>query len=247
MNISIIIITKNEENNIVDCIDSAKFSKQIIVVDNNSSDRTIELAKNNGAHVITEKFSNFSKQREAALKIVKSEWIFYLDADERITHELKEEIEKVINSKDSLEAYQVKRRNFYLGKNEWKYQEKMIRLFKSTALKGWVGDIHESPNFEGNLGKLNGYLDHYTHTDLTSMLAKTIKWSDTEAKIRFDANHPKMSWWRFPRVMIPVFFRYYIKQRGYKLGVPGLVESMFQTYSIFITYAKLWEMQKKST
>jgi glycosyltransferase involved in cell wall biosynthesis len=247
MNITTIIITKNEENNIVDAIESVKFSNQIIVVDNDSIDRTSDLAKKNGADVISGRFENFSKQREAALTHVKSDWIFYIDADERVSAELKKEIDGIIAGIDSKDVYKIKRRNFYFGDHEWYFYENIIRLFKKDALKGWTGEIHESPVFVGDLGEANGFLNHFTHKDLTSMLNKTIKWSDTESRIRFDAKHPRMTWWRFPRVMLTTFLRYYIRQRGYKAGTAGLVESIFQSYSIFITYAKLWEMQNKNT
>ena len=77
------------------------------------------------------------------------------------------------------------------------------------------------------------------------MLNKTIEWSETEANLRFSNNHPKMSWWRFPRVMFSAFFNSYLKQGGYKAGTVGIIESIYQAFSIFITYAKLWEKQQK--
>lgn len=248
MNVTTIIITKNEEKNIEECLKSVKFSRQIIVVDNYSTDRTIELAKKHSAQVIRGTFSDFSKQREEALGLVTSDWILYIDADERVTDKLKEELERVTDEKGSNDVYKIKRRNFYLGKNEWATQEEMERLFRKDSLKGWFGQLHETPVYTGEVGLLDGFIDHYTHRDISSMLNKTIEWSEIEAQKRFLANHPKMKWWRFPRIMIPVFLDYYIKQKGYKLGTVGLIESIYQAYSIFITYAKLWEMQnKKST
>ncbi len=109
--------------------------------------------------------------------------------------------------------------------------------------KGWKGQLHESPVIEGEVGELNGYLLHYTHRTLSQMLKKTIEWSRVEAQLRYNSGHPKMSWWRFPRVMISTFFDYYIVQRGYKIGTAGLIESMYQSFSIFVTYARLWELQ----
>jgi glycosyltransferase involved in cell wall biosynthesis len=245
MNLTTIIITKNEENNIVDAIETVKFSNQIIVVDNDSVDRTVDLAKKNGAEVVSGTFENFSKQREAALSLVKSDWLFYIDADERVSDELKKEFEKVISENESKDVYKIKRKNFYFGEHEWFYHEDIIRFFRKNALKSWTGDIHESPVFIGEVGEFKGFLNHYTHGNLNSMLKKTIVWSDTEASIRFNANHPKMTWWRFPRVMLTTFFKYFVVQKGYRAGTAGLVESIFQSYSIFITYAKLWEMQNK--
>ena len=87
---------------------------------------------------------------------------------------------------------------------------------------------------------------HYTHRDLESMVNKTAAWSSIEAAQRYKQNHPKISWWRFPRVMLTAFFNSYIIQGGYKAKTVGIIESVYQAFSIFITYAKLWEMQKQS-
>lgn len=244
MIISTIIITKNEENNIADCIDSVRFSDQIIVIDNNSNDRTVEIAKLNKAEVVSKEFKSFSAQREEGIKLNNSDWILYLDADERVSAELKNEILNTINQNDSKDLYKLKRKNFYFKKHEWQVVEHMERLFKKNSIKGWYGKIHESPKYTGEVGELENPIIHFTHTDLTSMLNKTIKWSDLEAQLRFDSNHPKMTWWRFPRVMLTTFLNYYVKQKGYKLGTAGLIESVFQSYSTFITYSKLWEIQE---
>ena len=212
----------------------------------NSTDKTVEIAKKLGAEVILDDSKNFSKQREAGLKSATSSYIFYLDADERVTPELKEEIETVLKDDLDVGAYEIPRQNYYFGKYPWPYIAYFVRLFKKESLKGWKGQIHESPLYDGETLRLKGLISHYTHNDLTSMTDKTINWSDTEARIRKEANHPKMSWWRFPRVMITTFLNYYVRQKGYKLGTVGLIESVFQSYSTFITYAKLWELQNKS-
>lgn len=245
MNISAVIITKNEENLIADAIDSVSFCNEVIVVDNNSSDRTAEIAKKCGAKVFNEETKDFSKLRNLGKEKTNSEWIFYLDADERVSDDLRLEILKKINSDNKYVAYRVLRKNFYLGNNEWPLVEKMERLFKRNHLSNWFGELHESPKVEGEVGEINSFLFHYTHRDITSMLNKTNVWSDVEAKNRYLSHHPKMSWWRFPRVMITTFINYYFRQKGYKLGTAGLVESIYQSYSIFITYAKLWELQNK--
>src|SRR5262249_20245880 len=111
--------------------------------------------------------------------------------------------------------------------------------------KGWYGQLHESPEFSGHVEILQGYLLHFTHRDLSSMLNKTIVWSQVEVKLRFDAHHPKMTWWRFPRVIYAAFWDSYITQGGFKVGTAGLIESMYQAFSMFITYARLWEMQRE--
>lgn len=243
LKLSIIIIAKNAEDLIVDCIESVKFADEIIVVDDNSEDRTSDIAKKLGAKIIENNTKSFAEKRNIGLSHAKGEWVLYIDTDERVSKELRENIKRVISENGEYAAYKLQRQNFYLGNHPWPKIEQLGRLFRHDKLKGWYGDLHESPKVEGTVGVLNGYLFHYTHRDLSSMLSKTIEWSDREAKLRLDANHPKMTWWRFPRVMMTAFMDSYIGQQGYKAGTMGLIESMYQAFSMFVTYAKLWELQ----
>jgi glycosyltransferase involved in cell wall biosynthesis len=242
--ISGIIVAKNEELMIADCLDSLSFCDEIIVVDNKSEDRTAEIAEKMGAKVIEYSSDSFSDTRNMGMKKATSEWLLYVDADERVTPELMSEIKQCILNNRNVDAFRIKRKNYYFGNHEWPYIEKLERLFKKGCLEGWCGKLHESPKVKGVVGELEGYLLHYTHKDLKSMLEKTIKWSKIEAELRFKSGHPKMSWWRFPRVMLTAFFDSYVRQGGWKVGVVGLIESMYQSFSIFVTYAKLWELQQ---
>lgn len=246
MKLSAIIIAKNESEVIENALKSLKFCDEIIVIDNNSSDDTSEISKRVGAVVYKSESSSFSELRDFGKEKAKGDFILYVDADEVVSNELENSIKSVMNSGIFSNAYRIKRKNYYLGKNEWPGYEKMERLFLKSSLIKWTGNLHESPMVNGSVSDLDGYLLHFTHRNLNQMLRKTIDWSDIEAKIRFDANHPKMSWWRFPRVMISTFISYYIKQQGYKLGAIGLIESIYQSFSIFLTYSKLWELQNKS-
>ena len=242
--LSVVIIAKNAENLIVDCIESVGFADEIIVVDNASSDRTADIAKQHHARVIKSNTSSFADQRNIGLKAAKGKWILYIDTDERVTQELGREIKEVIEGND-FAAYRLTRQNFYFGNHPWPKQEHLERLFRKDKLKEWYGALHESPRVEGQLGSLHELLLHYTHRDLTSMLEKTIQWSQIEAQLRYDAHHPQMTWWRFFRVIVTGFYNSYIIQEGYKAGVVGIIESIYQAFSMFITYARLWEMQQK--
>jgi glycosyltransferase involved in cell wall biosynthesis len=244
--LSAIILAKNAETMIADCLDSVSFCDEIIVIDDGSSDRTAEIAKRMDAKVFPLVERNFAERRNYGLRKAKGKWVLYIDTDERISPELRDEIQIAVSQDHSMfDAYRFPRKNFYLGNNEWPYIEKLERLFKRASLETWQGTLHETARVAGEIGDLDGYLLHYTHQDLTSMVAKTIQWSEMEAELRFNANHPKMTWWRFFRVMATGFYGSYVKQKGYKAGTAGLVESMYQSYSMFITYARLWEMQNK--
>lgn len=242
--ISAIIIAKNEESMIADCLDSLSFCSEIIVIDGGSEDRTTEIAGKMSAKVYEYISSDFSKIRNFGLKKSTGDWILYIDADERATADLALEIKnKTVDSVYS--AYKIKRKNFYFGKHEWPHIEHLERLFKKSKLKSWYGSLHESPEVEGEIGELDGYFLHYTHRDLSSMVKKTIEWSKVEARLRFESGHPSVTWWRFPRVMLTAFFDSYLRQKGWKVGVVGLIESLYQSFSIFVTYARLWEMQNE--
>lgn len=252
--ISGIVITKNSENLIADCLDSLFFCDEIVIVDGKSEDRTREIAEKMGAKVFIHNFQDFSEARNFGLEKATGEWVIYVDSDERVTKELASSIKyKVLgiplhseaSENNNFSAFKIKRKNFYFGNHEWPYIEHLERLFKKDNLEGWHGKLHESPRIKGEIGELDGYLFHYTHRDLSSMVKKTIEWSKIEAELRYKNGHPKMTWWRFPRVMITAFLDSYIRQGGWKIGAVGLIESMYQSFSIFVTYARLWELQQK--
>jgi len=250
MKISVIIIARNAEKVIADCLKSVRqLADEIIVIDDQSDDKTVEIAEKMGAKAYIHKMKDFADQREFGLKKAQGEWVLYVDADERVSQKLKEEILKIVShepraTSHQIVAYKIPRKNYYLGSFEWPMVEKIERLFLKKALKGWKGAIHESPIIEGKTGELKNYLLHYTHQDLSSMVKKTNEWSETEAKALYQSGHPKMSWWRFLRIMVTKFWQSYIGQGGWRIGVPGLIESIYQAFSYFIIYAKLWERQK---
>jgi len=255
MKLSVIILAKDVEEIIRDCLESAKWSDEIILVDTGSTDRTIEIAKKYQAKII--KFSGekleFSKWRNRGLKEAKSDWVFYLDADERVTPRLRKEIVESIKNHVSgvkgITAYAIPRRNFYLGKEVHfggAWPDYVKRLFKKEKLKRWEGKLHEEPVFEGKLGHLKEPMVHLTHRDLSSMVEKTREWSKIEAELLFEAKHPPVTWWRIIRIMLAEFWQRGIKLQGWRDGTVGWMEIIFQMFSRFITYARLWELQNRN-
>jgi len=245
MKLSVVIIAKNAEKQIGEAIKSCSFADEVIIIDNNSQDQTPKVAEKLDAKVYAVESDNFSELRNIGIEKSNGEWILYIDSDERVTKELSSKIISQIQKETFFSAYRLNRKNFYFGNYEWPYIERLERLFKKNNLKNWYGQLHESPIVDGPIGELHGFLLHYTHQDLESMLNKTIEWSKIEAELRFKSDHPKMTWWRFPRVMIKAFINSYITQGGWKAGATGIVEGTYQAFSIFITYARLWELQEK--
>lgn len=250
MKLSVIVIAKNEERLIADCLKSAKEADELILVDSGSIDHTCQIAKRLGAKVIyvpTEKLE-FARWRNIGLKNASGDWFFYLDADERMTPNLMAEIRQVMkSSQEKFAAYEIPRRNFYLGREMHfggAWPDYVKRLFRKGGLKGWQRDLHEDPLVTGEFGKLKEPLIHVTHRDLASMLEKTRCWSEIEAKLFLEANHPPVAWWRFFRIMLTEFWLRAIRLQGWRDGTPGWIEIIYQMFSRFITYARLWEMQE---
>jgi len=249
--ISVIIITRNEEKMIEDCLKSiGDWADEILVVDHASEDKTVEIAKKYKARVsLLPKKSTFSQLRNEGLKEAKTDWIFYLDADERMTDGLKREMGEIIN-RPQFFAYAIPRRNFYLGKEVHfggAYPDYVKRLFKRDKLSRWQGDLHEEPIFEGQIGHLREPMVHITHRDLSSMVNKTSDWSQEEARLLYEAKHPPVTWWRILRIMLTEFWHRVVKLKGWRDGTIGWIEAIFQVFSRFITYARLWEIQNKKS
>ncbi len=244
--LSIIIIAKNEEKKLPDCLESVKWADEIVLVDNDSIDKTLEIAQKYGARIIEHKKGSFSDWRNAGLKAARGKWVFYIDADERAPEKLKDELLGIVGKNRGPMAYAVPRRNFILGKefkHSGQWQDYQMRFFKKSALKGYKNDLHELAEFEGEQGYLKEPLIHLKHETLSGMIARTNDWSLIEAKLLLESGHPPMAWWRFIRIMMTELWARLIKEGGMLDGMEGIIYSIYQMWSKFITYGKLWEMQ----
>lgn len=245
--ISSIILAKNEAARIGQCLSNLVWTDEQIVVDNGSSDETKKIAVKHKASVLEVPDADFSTIRNEGAKKAKGDWLLYIDADETIPQDLATEIKSIVKQfqedKDP-HAYRIMRKNYYLG-HSWPAEDGMIRLIFKPSFEGWYGKLHETAKIRGKVGVLTNRLVHITHRSLEEMLEKTNQWSTIEADLRYKNNHPQIVVWRLFRVMITGFFRSYIKEKGWKAGTIGITESIYQGFSMFVTYAKLWEMQRK--
>lgn len=251
--LSVIIIAGNEASHIADCLKSCRWADQVILVAANSSDSTVDIALKIFPHLKVIKINDeygrhFAKWRNLGLKLATSDWVFYLDADERITSKLKHEILFTINSPLSSNKYfVVPRANYYLGKRVrygGSYPDYVKRLFPRLHLCGWQGNLHEEPIIDQSLSYLHSDLLHLTHRDLSSMLQKTLIWTQTEAKALFESGHPPIFWWRFFRMMVTTFFHRFIVQQSWRDGTVGYISVIFEMFDTFIIYARLYELQQ---
>jgi glycosyltransferase involved in cell wall biosynthesis len=245
--ISIVIATKNEEKMIKDCLNSVKWADEIILIDDYSEDKTVEIAKKFGAKVFLHKWLGFSGQKNYGFRKARGDWVLFLDADERVTAELKDEILGEINkTKNLFSGYDIPRLNNILGKDMyfggW-YPDYQRRLVRREKFRGWRGKLHEEMIISGEIGVLKNNIYHITHRSISWMVNKSIIYSKIEAEELFRHNHPKMTWWRFFRPMIQEFLYRLVRKMGWRDGIRGWIEAIYQSFSRFLVYAYLWEIQ----
>lgn len=253
--ISIIILTKNEEAVVNDCLESVKWADEIVVVDHFSTDKTLEIVKKFGVEKIVKApvNSNFSDRRNLGAQEAGGEWLLYVDADERVTTELKTEIQPLITSHQSpttnCSAYAIPRKNIRLTKvlyhGGW-WPDYVLRLMKKDKLIKWEGELHEQPKIDGRVGKLKEAFVHFSHRgSFEHKLQNTINWSKIEAQRMYESGHPPMNTSRFLSAMWREFYKRMIKCQAWRDGTEGVMEAIYQVFSVFISYARLWEIQQK--
>jgi hypothetical protein len=244
--LSVVIIAKNEESRIKACLESIKWADEIIFFDNGSTDKTREIAGKYTDKIFDFKELDYADVKNKAFDKTSGDWVLYLDGDERVLNSLKEEIEGIIKGDDN-SAYAISRKNIIFGQ-ETKYgpfwPDWIIRLVKREAFKGWVGSVHETLTFSGNLGYTKNSMLHLTHRDLDQVVLKSLNWSNIDAKLRLDSNHPKMSSWRFLRILFSELFYQGVIRKGFFNGSVGTIDSILQSFSLFMTYVRLWQLQQ---
>ena len=244
--LSVIVLSKNEQDRIKACLESVKWADEIIVMDNGSSDDTLDIAKKYTNKIFKVDVEDFATWRNQAIEKASSDWVLFIDPDERVMEPLRKEIETMITL-SKISAFAFSRKNIIFGK-EVKYgpfwPDWVIRLFKKSDFEIWVGKIHEQPKFRGNLGYSKDSLLHLTHRNVDQIVLKSLEWSKIDAKLRFDSGHPKMSGWRFLRIFITEVFNQGIMRKGFLSGTIGTMDSLLQAYSLYITYVRLWQLQQ---
>lgn len=245
--LTIVFQVKNGGGQISEAIKSAKLlTNNIVVMDMNSNDQTREISRKNGAKVITvPDYPYVEPVRHLAFELIQSEWVLILDADERLTEKLAQEIKDVIkNPINQYTHFSLPRLNIFAGKKEFKHggwwPDKQIRLINKKAFVKWPENIHSTVQVKGKAGVLNNYFLHYFHGDLNSMVNKTIQFESIESDLLLKANR-KVQTLTFFRKYVAELFRRLIKHQGWRDGSYGVIEAIYQAYSKTITWLLLYE------
>ena len=242
-----VILTYNEADNIADCVASVRFADRVVVFDSGSADATQQLAREAGADVIEHAFVDYSGQRNAALNAVAdgTDWVLFVDADERVTDQLAVEIRSVITAPDDVAGWQIPRHNYIFGHLTqaagWypDYQTRLLRV--GYAQYDPARRVHEVVVLDGDLGTLGGVLVHYNYRDVTQFGVKQRRYSRYDASILYQQGvKPKpysllsmplrQFWWRF------------VTLSGYRDGLHGLHLSLLMARYEFYKYRLLWGM-----
>ena len=247
--ISVVILTANEADNIQRAIKSVVWANEVILIDN-SSDNTAELAKNiisdDRLQVVNNnETENFSNLRNLGLTLAKNEWVLYLDADEEITIQLKEEIKTAINEKN-YNGFFIKRQDYFLGKI-LKYGETgnqyLLKLGKKNS-GNWIRRVHEVWQLKGEIGKLNNPLMHYPHPTIAEFLERINRWTTLNAQ-EFNKQNIKSDFFKIFLYPLGKFILNYFIKLGFLDGMSGLIMALMMSMHSFLTRAKLYQLQNK--
>jgi glycosyltransferase involved in cell wall biosynthesis len=242
--LSVTIITKNEAADIAAAIESAAWADEVIVIDSESADDTVAIARQHGAHVVVRPWPGYIAQKNYAASVASYDWILSLDADERITPALAAEIRTVLADEPGHAAYRVPRVTWHLGRwirtTDW-YPDDQLRLYDRRAAE-WTGRyVHESVAVRGTVGRLRGELLHFPFRDVADHLETIDRYTTYAARQMHEAGrragvlqvafHPPLA-----------FLRNYLWRGGIRDGLTGLIISTLNSYYVFLKFAKLWEI-----
>lgn len=245
--VAVIVITRNEERNIVDCLESVAWAGERVVVDSGSTDRTVDLATPLADSVYVTEWLGFAEAKNYALERVSSEWVLWLDADERVTSMLAEEIKNIVMNQSDLAGYEVARRAYFLGrwiKHCGWYPGYVVRLFKRSGAKFILTRVHERLSFPGAAGRLQGDLIHLTDENLFHYFEKLNRYTTLGAADMADSGRSASV---IDLIVKPpfMFFKMYILRRGFLDGIHGLLLSMLSAAYVFVKYAKVRELARQ--
>lgn len=250
--ISLIVITKNSEKTLEFCLNSVgELFPEVILVDDCSTDKTIEIAQKYQAKIFQKELKSFGVQKQFALDQATGQWIFLIDSDEVATAELVQEIEHVIAQSVSLNAYKIMRRNFYFGK--WlrfggKHPDWQVRLFKRGTVQFSENIVHEKVIVNGRVGHLENQINHFSYPDLNTWLQKLKMFSEFRAEelYRKGKRPSPFNFFQFC-VLRPVwrFDKRFFLKLGFLDGLPGLLAAIHDVLTEILTYLLLSQKCKK--
>lgn len=249
--VSVVIITKSEERNIEDALISVRDFEDIVVLDAFSEDRTVEICKKYTDRVFQHEWMGYAKQKQMAVNLAKKQWVLILDADERVSPELKSEIEEKIKD-NSFDGFYIPRKSFFLGKwikhSGW-WPDYTLRLFKKEVSYVEQREVHERVVVRGPVGYLKNPIFHYTYRSISEYINKMEIYSTLSAKeILFKKPNPSSFFLLSKMVINPIFtfLNMFFLRQGFIDGIHGFILAVLYSFYTFLKYVKVWEKAVKN-
>jgi glycosyltransferase involved in cell wall biosynthesis len=246
--LSAVVITLNEEQRIRACLESVAWADEIVVVDAESHDKTVQIAREFTDRVVVRPWPGFAEQKNYALGLARGDWLLSLDADEEVSEELAREIAGVLAASTAADGYAVPRRNVFLG--QWirhggLFPDWQIRLFRRGRGRFVARDVHESVTIDGTVARLRGHLVHTSYRDVSDFLERADRYATLAAReLVRQGRRPRTH----ELVLRPFgrFARMYVLQAGFLDGRKGLLLAALYAYYVFMRTAKAWELTRRA-
>jgi glycosyltransferase involved in cell wall biosynthesis len=243
--LSVTIITLNEERNLRECLESVRFADEIIVVDSGSRDLTQSIAKEFKAQVFQESWKGFAEQKNSVQEKAKGPWILNIDADERVTEELRLEIQQVLHEDPPVAGFRMPRKNYFCGQwirhGGW-YPNYQMRLYRKDSGKFAPREVHEQVEVRGPVGTLTSPLEHYTYHSISDYIKRMDRYSELSAR-QYLKEGRQVSW---PEILFRSWFTFiqmWGLKRGFLDGTNGLILAALYSQYTFIKYSKLKKLR----
>jgi glycosyltransferase involved in cell wall biosynthesis len=245
--LSVVIIVKNEERRLEDCLKSVAWAAEIVIVDDMSTDRTLEIASRYTDKIFKRAMDIEGRHRNFGYSKASQDWVLSIDADERVTPELREEIERIVaGNRDECQAYAIPIKTF-LGRRWIRaagyYPARKVRLFRKDKFRYEEAKVHPRILFDGKCGELNGDILHYSWRDLADFFAKFNRETTLEAE-KWLEDGRKVSLANILRKCVDRFLKNYLLKGGFRDGFIGFLMSFFHSLYQLISYAKYYETKK---
>jgi len=247
--LSVVVITRDEEHNLAECLDRVPFADEVVVVDDGSTDATLEIARRYTDRVFERRLDRFGRQKQFAIEQASRDWILVLDADERVTPELAASIRAVLDADGPHDGYKLRRLTWLFGApvtfSGW-YKCSHMRLFRRGPARYLDRRVHEYPVLEsGTVGCLDGHLEHHTYESIDEYRDKLDRYTRLAAEDWYDAGR-RVNWLTAPWFLLIVpaaaFIREFVVQRGWRGGRVGWQIARMAARSDLRTARLLWRL-----
>ena len=245
MTISALVLAKNEEEMIEGCLKQLTFADEIVIVDQDSVDNTLKIARKYTNRIFKSTANDFAQNRNTLKDKAKCKWLLYVDADEKLSQGLVKELKGAI-SKNEFSAFYIPRKNYVLGKwvkhGGW-WPDYTPRLFEKSKLEKWKGKVHESPVISGKIGYLKTPIEHLSARSMSQMFSKSVNWAKIEADLFLKSGNRPVGIAGTLKLSVLEFIRRYFIKLGFLDGIVGLIAAIYQALHQVMIMTYLWELQ----